>query len=116
MKKGLAWLLVIMMTIAALPAIALEIEEWKLDYYVDEFGDPTDTWYLQNLIPTITKGVGSNMAGLACIQVNQLSITIELCEDLNIVSGSSSKITNTTSSNKSVYQPYEDNTSNRSLI
>ena len=68
----------------------------NMDYFVDDFGDATDRWYVYNNIPMITKGIGNNMAGLARVIVSDVSVSIELYEDFNVINGSGTKVVNTT--------------------
>ena len=86
MKKVLAMVLVAVMTLLAIPSLAEpKLGCWTLQYYVDEFDDPTDEFFLLHNEAFFGDG---KTVGLAQMFVSGSTIGFRLFEEFDITTGS----------------------------
>lgn len=81
MKKGIALLLTMVMFVIATPACADRWTEWELGYFVDEFGDNTDAWYVARSTPATVYYGNSTSWGRVTIAVSRDLAYIYLYEN-----------------------------------
>ena len=107
MKKVLAMVLVVVMALLATPSLAeLKFGCWTLQYFVDEFDDPTDNWFLlHNEIFMEDR----KTYGLAQMYVSGDTIGFRLFENIDdLVTGSGKAVVNYSNSEKEYTVSFKD--------
>lgn len=107
MKKVMAIILIVVMTLLATPSLAeFELGCWTREYYVDEFDDPTDEWFLLHNEIMFLGDVKT--VGLAQMFVSGGIIGFRLFENFDITTGSSTPVVNSSSFEKKYTISFKD--------
>ena len=77
MKRLVSFLLVLVLLMASVPAIAV-FDGWKLDYFQDDFGDPTDQFFLYISVPAAVTGAGNIEVAVATVVISENLAAISL--------------------------------------
>lgn len=84
MKKRVAVLFTVVMLLFTTSALATRWTEWELGYFVDEFGDSTDAWYVARSIPSTVYYANSTSWGRTTVAVSRDLAYIYLYENFDI--------------------------------
>ena len=103
MKRLIVLVVMLTMIMPFFTATADEIGIWQLDYYVDDFNENTNNWYVSTNIGALITDADNHLISyaLATVLIDANSVSIALREDFDLVHwDSGERIVNTSSTQK----------------
>ena len=110
-KRVIALVLFGAVLLAALPAMALDFDCWNLNYLMDDFGDATKYWYLENYAGVLINDRPA--LGAAAMTVSYQMIGFFLIENINVADGTGKLVTNSTLIEQEYRVSFKDDNGNK---